>query len=131
MYRKMLLAYDGSVDGRLALGEGARLAQLCGAHVCLLAVVQISTGMVFAEGMHPGIVGDQSEVYRNILAEGERRLRDMGSDPKSASIWVTPDRRFAPSQGRSMPILLSSDTASMEPWQGGGQGRWPHISPTI
>ena len=83
MYRKMLLAYDGSVDGRLALGEGARLAQLCGAQVCLLAVVQISAGIVLAEGVHPGIVGDQSEVYRNILAEGERRLRDMGLRPEA------------------------------------------------
>jgi nucleotide-binding universal stress UspA family protein len=81
MYRKILLAYDGSVDGRLALREGARLARLCGAQVCLLAVVQISTGIVFAEGVQPGIVGDQSEIYRNILAEGERRLRDLGFEP--------------------------------------------------
>lgn len=81
MYRRILLAYDGSVEGRLALREGARLARLCEAQVCLLAVVQISTGIVFAEGVYPGVVGEQSEVYKNILAEGERRLRDIGFEP--------------------------------------------------
>ncbi len=32
--------------------------------------------------MHPGIVGDQSEVYRYILAEGERRRGTPASGPK-------------------------------------------------
>jgi hypothetical protein len=27
MYKKVLLAYDGSIEGRLALREGAKLAQ--------------------------------------------------------------------------------------------------------
>jgi len=40
MYKKVLLAYDGSIEGRLALREGAKLAQLCGAEVFLLAVVE-------------------------------------------------------------------------------------------
>jgi len=29
MYKKVLLAYDGSIEGRRALREGAKLAQLC------------------------------------------------------------------------------------------------------
>src|SRR5690606_11598944 len=33
MYQQILLAYDGSVEGRLALREGAALAMLCGADV--------------------------------------------------------------------------------------------------
>lgn len=57
------------------------MARLCEAQVCLLAVVQISTGIVFAEGVYPGVVGAQSEVYKNILAEGERRLREIGFEP--------------------------------------------------
>jgi len=44
MYGKVLLAYNGSVEGRLALREGAKLAKLCGAEVFLLAVVNISSG---------------------------------------------------------------------------------------
>jgi nucleotide-binding universal stress UspA family protein len=39
MYSRILLAYDGSVEGRTALREGALLAKQCGAQVFLLSVV--------------------------------------------------------------------------------------------
>ena len=35
MYRKILLAYDGSTEGRRALREGAALARHCNAEVFL------------------------------------------------------------------------------------------------
>lgn len=81
MYGKVLLAYDGSVEGRLALREGARLAQLCGAEVFLLAVVNLSTGFVMAEGAMPGVVEHQQDAYREVLAEGVERLKAMGFSP--------------------------------------------------
>jgi hypothetical protein len=36
VYKKVLLAYDGSIEGRRALREGAKIAQFCGAEVFLL-----------------------------------------------------------------------------------------------
>jgi hypothetical protein len=37
LYKKvLLLSYDGSIEGRRALREGAKLAQFCGAEVFLL-----------------------------------------------------------------------------------------------
>ena len=45
MYKRVLLAYDGSIEGRRALREGAKLAQLCHADVFLLAVVELSSIM--------------------------------------------------------------------------------------
>ena len=33
MYKRILLAYDGSLEGRTALREGALLARQCGAQV--------------------------------------------------------------------------------------------------
>ena len=33
MYRKILLAYDGTLEGAIALREGAILAKQCGAEV--------------------------------------------------------------------------------------------------
>jgi nucleotide-binding universal stress UspA family protein len=50
MYKKVLLAYDGSIEGRLALREGAKLAQLCRAEVFLLAVVETSSSVAALEG---------------------------------------------------------------------------------
>ena len=41
MYKRILLAYDGSVEGRTALREGALLARQCGADVFLLSVLVI------------------------------------------------------------------------------------------
>ena len=59
MYRKVLLAYDGSVEGRIALREGAMLAKLCQAEVVLLAVVNLSAGIMMAEGAGPGAIEHQ------------------------------------------------------------------------
>lgn len=50
MYSRILLCYDGSREGRLALREGARLAQITGAAVTLLAVVETASGNVYAIG---------------------------------------------------------------------------------
>src|ERR1700722_7831116 len=81
MYKKVLLAYDGSIEGRLALREGAKLAQLCRAEVFLLAVVELSSGSVVMEGGFVLPVDDQISNYKNILAEGVERLKAMGFSP--------------------------------------------------
>ena len=80
MYRNILLAYDGSVEGRLALREGARLAQACGAEVALLAVVDLSTGVAMEAATVP-MLDSQRELYEEILAEGARRLNALGFSP--------------------------------------------------
>ena len=68
MYKKVLLAYDGSVEGRRALREGAKLAQLCRSEVFLLAVVEVSSIMT-------------TEDYKAILNEGTERLKALGFSP--------------------------------------------------
>jgi len=83
VYRRILLAYDGSVEGRLALREGARLAQVCAAEVFLLAVVDISSGMSMGEATVPGLVLAQQEAFEEVLHEGVRRLTAMGFQPKA------------------------------------------------
>ncbi len=81
MYKKILLAYDGSIEGRLALREGAKLAQLCGAEVFLLAVVEVASSVVALEGGAMISMDEQFEIYQNILAEGVERLKAMGFSP--------------------------------------------------
>ena len=80
LYKKVLLAYDGSIEGRRALREGAKLAQLCGAEVFLLAVVEISSGAVTLEGGFAVPVEKQIAIYKAIL-EGVERLKAMGFSP--------------------------------------------------
>ncbi len=81
MYKKVLLAYDGSIEGRRALREGARIAQLCSAQVFLLAVVEVSAGTGTLEGGFAISITEQVEIYNNILAEGVERLKAMGFSP--------------------------------------------------
>jgi len=78
MYNKILLAYDGSIEGRRALREGARIAQLCRAEVFLLAVVEVSAGTGTLEGGLAIPITEQVEIYQNILGEGVERLKAMG-----------------------------------------------------
>jgi nucleotide-binding universal stress UspA family protein len=81
LYNKVLLAYDGSIEGRRALREGARIAQLCRAEVFLLAVVEVSAGTGTLEGGLAIPIAEQVEIYQNILGEGVERLKAMGFSP--------------------------------------------------
>jgi len=49
MYKRTLLAYDGSVEGHTALREGALLARQCGADVFLLSVLTDDGTFLLAE----------------------------------------------------------------------------------
>jgi nucleotide-binding universal stress UspA family protein len=80
LYKKVLLAYDGSVEGRLALREGAKIAQYCGAEVFLLAVVEPSFGATLEGGVMVPI-DDQIATYQAILDEGVKRLQAIGFSP--------------------------------------------------
>ena len=80
MYNKVLLAYDGSIEGRRALREGAKLAQLCRAEVFLLAVVEMNS-IASLEGGLAIPVNEQIANYEGILAEGVERLRALSFSP--------------------------------------------------
>jgi len=81
LYKKVLLAYDGSIEGRLALREGAKLAQFCGAEVFLLAVVETASSVATLEGGVVISMDEQIATYKAILAEGVERLKTMGFSP--------------------------------------------------
>lgn len=82
MYVNILLCYDGSREGRLALREGARLAQITGAAVTLLAVVETAAGSALAQGADASALSHQQSDIEAILEEGRQRLTAMGLQPK-------------------------------------------------
>lgn len=83
MYHTILLAYDGSLEGRLALREGARLAQICGARVVLLAVVEPLADLYYADASAVYIPPDKTGDFQKILDEGMERLTRMGLKPQA------------------------------------------------
>ncbi len=79
MYRKILLAYDGSQPGHEALHQGAELASLCRARVVLLAVLAPEFGTTLAMATAP-LQLPESEIaaVKRVLEEGAEELRNAG-----------------------------------------------------
>jgi nucleotide-binding universal stress UspA family protein len=81
MFKTVLLAYDGSREGALALREGALLAKACGAHVHLMCVVPQTAGVQMAEAANAGVVAQLTEGHGQLLDTACQRLRSLGFKP--------------------------------------------------
>jgi nucleotide-binding universal stress UspA family protein len=77
MYQNILLAYDGSPDGREALAQARDLASMSGATVRLLAIIDPSENMLVVEWMS-FIPDNQQFVTQSVLDAGVRRLQGAG-----------------------------------------------------
>ncbi|HET9122509.1 MAG TPA: universal stress protein [Acidiferrobacteraceae bacterium] len=77
MYRTILLCYNGSVDGRRALREGAELATRVGAATHLLAVSRLSPGAAESSALEEPY-GALRRGLEETLAEGVARLQARG-----------------------------------------------------
>lgn len=125
MYRKILLAYDGSVEGRRALREGAMLARLAGAEVVLLAVIDLSTGVMMAEGAGPGAAERQREAYEAVLAEGAERLAALGLSPAALLEFGDPASEIiaaARRSGADLIVVGHRVQGAFARWWGGSVG---------
>jgi nucleotide-binding universal stress UspA family protein len=67
MYKRILLAYDGSLEGRTALREGALLARQCGAEVFLLSVLVDSGTLLLPEVALAGAFVHPEDDFMDIL----------------------------------------------------------------
>lgn len=81
MYRRILLAYDGTAEGARALREGALLAKQCCSQIVLLAVVPESSGTRLAEGVYGGAVAQQIDTYKDLLARAVAWMEARGYNP--------------------------------------------------
>lgn len=80
MYRKVLLAYDGSESGRKALLEAADVNHLLQGELHLLAVAPLMAGLYITEGFVPdSLQEEENRRYGEVLEEGLRMLRDKGT----------------------------------------------------
>jgi nucleotide-binding universal stress UspA family protein len=81
MYKSILLAYDGSREGAMALREGALLAKTCGAKVVLLSVIPSSTATTeFAAGVG-GTLVDHIDGYKDQLKRAVVWMAERGFEP--------------------------------------------------
>ena len=77
MYKKILMAYDGSPEYRRALRQGSELAELTNAEVHLLAVIRSSAAMPMAGGVNTSeVVNEEHNEVQKLLNDGVERIRE-------------------------------------------------------
>jgi nucleotide-binding universal stress UspA family protein len=89
MYKRILLAYDGSEPGQKALLDCREIAQWSGASLTLIAVMPLQRQVVAAEGViyEQGVVDQDRERYRGILNDGLRQLIETGHEAQGEVLY--------------------------------------------
>ena len=78
MFRKVLLCYDGSAEGRRALRQGADIAIAMQSATFLLAICRALPASLVPEGVTPYFVNDHFSRAQRLLDEGVAWLRERG-----------------------------------------------------
>ncbi len=78
-YRKILLAYNGSAEGKHALLECAELANFLHAETLLLAVASMPPSLFLTEGFVPEeLLEEEKKRTQSVLDEGIATLKERG-----------------------------------------------------
>ena len=115
MYRKVLLAYDGSVEGRVALREGALLAKRFGAEVVLLAIIHSvhdATGASYVN----------TEVAQATFNEGIEKAKEFGLAVSGEIVSGDPISQisdFAKNIAADLVVVGHRKQSSFERWWSG------------
>lgn len=80
MYKRILLAYDGSEAGQKALLDCREIAQWNQASISLVAVMSLSVGVMGIEGGYYSteMIDQERDKYQQTLNDGVRRLAEAG-----------------------------------------------------
>ena len=80
MYKRILLAYDGSPSGQKALLDCQDLAQWSHSELTLVAILPLQMGLVYIEGgvYDSGLQERETQAMQKTLDEGLRRLHAAG-----------------------------------------------------
>jgi nucleotide-binding universal stress UspA family protein len=79
MYKKILMAFDGTAEGRSALVECADIASFAHAETHLLAVASMPSTMFLTEGFVPEeLIETEKKRMQGVLDQGIAVLRERG-----------------------------------------------------
>ena len=90
MYRKILLCYDGSVEGRRALRQGAEVAMAMQSEAYLLAICRTLVARTVPEGVTPELLACEEDTAKALLIEGVQWLKDHGVAAEGALVYGDP-----------------------------------------
>jgi nucleotide-binding universal stress UspA family protein len=124
MYLNILLAYDGSPDGREALAQVKKLTSASGATVRLLAIIDPSENMLVVEGM--SFVPDNHRfVTQSVLDAGVRRLRGAGCTATNDVRYGNPAEQIvlaARDMNADLIVVGHRDQGTLARWLNGSVG---------
>jgi len=127
MYKRVLLAYDGSVEGRTALREGALLARQCGAEVFLLSIVADPNAVLLAAAAQVGAYLPIEDDFTEVLNEGVARLKQLGFDPVAKLVRGEPAEEignFAKQVGADLIVVGHRRQSAFDRWWSGPKGAY-------
>jgi nucleotide-binding universal stress UspA family protein len=127
MYKRILLAYDGSVEGRTALREGALLARQCGAQVFLLSVLVDTGTLLLADVADAGASVQMEDAFMEVLSEGVARLRQLGFDPVAKLVRGEPAEEigtYASQIGADLIVVGHRRQSTFDRWWSGPRGAY-------
>lgn len=90
MYRKVLLCYDGTTEGRNALREGAEIALAMQAETYLLAICRSGIDGSVPEGITPALIQCDDDRAQAILREGVAWLEERGLKAHGLLVYGDP-----------------------------------------
>ena len=124
MYQKILLAFDGSPDGREALAQAENLASVCGATVHLLAIIDPSESTLIFEAMS-FIPDNQRFAIHSVLDEGMKRLRRAGCSATNELKYGKPAEQIvlsAKEMTADLIVIGHRDQGTLARWLNGSVG---------
>ena len=126
MYERIVLAYDGTREGLVALREGALLARKCGAKVYLLSVLPLGQSNASApagDGGYGVAVASHMDTYNALLTRGVDVLKRLGFEPVSRLVVGEPAPQigaFAKEIGADLVVLGHHRRGLLGRWWSGG-----------
>lgn len=127
MYKRILLAYDGSLEGRTALREGALLARQCKAEVFLLSVLDDTNTLLSSGVALAGAAVEMEPDFMEILNEGTVRLQQLGFNPVAKLVRGQPAQQignFAREIGADLIVVGHRRQNAFKRWWSGPKGAY-------
>ena len=84
MYRRVLLCYDGTREGRRALRQGADVVICMKGEAYLLAIVRNPATSAIPEAINPGFIEHEDGRADALLQEGIAWLRERGVEARGS-----------------------------------------------
>lgn len=106
MYRKLLLCYDGSTEGRNALKEGAEVAICMQAEAHLLAIIRSTLAVGVPEGVNEMAFRNEDSNAESILHEGVDWLRIRGLNAHGEIVFGNAIEQITQAVERVQPDLI-------------------------